>query len=266
MARIKTPKGVVLYHGPSKLDGAPIVAIMTGIKNPSSNPKTGPMAQVWIMRADMDPQEALRHGEDSSVCGSCIHRGQVTDETRGKRFPINRGCYVRMTGPLTVWRAWQRGNYLDISQDLSQWRPEWVRKLGVRLGSYGDPAALPFEVLQTAITGARHHTGYTHQIAHPKFDTQVLSLCMVSADTAEAVGKGVRTFRVLAPNESLQAGEIFCPATPEGGDKSSCDRCGLCSGTKQAQDKRASIAVYVHGTSASLSGFAKTRASLAVLN
>ena len=44
--------GVVLYEGPSVLDGAPIAVIAT-LK--SANVKTGDMIQTWIIRSDMHP-------------------------------------------------------------------------------------------------------------------------------------------------------------------------------------------------------------------
>ena len=50
--------GVILYEGPSLLDGEPIVAILTGLRSSSCNRKTGAMLQTWIMRADVSPAEA----------------------------------------------------------------------------------------------------------------------------------------------------------------------------------------------------------------
>ena len=41
----------------------------------SRNPKTGPMVQLWILRADVHPMEAISTGTDSSICGGCKHRG-----------------------------------------------------------------------------------------------------------------------------------------------------------------------------------------------
>ena len=63
------PLGIVLYEGPSMLDGAPIVAIATGIKSRAGNVKTGDMVQVFILRQDMSPNEAQRKGTDGAVCG-----------------------------------------------------------------------------------------------------------------------------------------------------------------------------------------------------
>jgi hypothetical protein len=39
------PNGAILYRGPSLLDGAPIVAIVTGLASTSANAKTGAMLQ-----------------------------------------------------------------------------------------------------------------------------------------------------------------------------------------------------------------------------
>ena len=72
----------MLYEGPSRFDGQPIVVIATGFRDPTDNVKTGPMIQTWIMRADMDPQEVVYAGEDASICGKCVHRGTVVMELR----------------------------------------------------------------------------------------------------------------------------------------------------------------------------------------
>ena len=63
--------GVVLYDGPSLIDGSPIVAIATGLIWPSLNRKTGDMVHVWIMRADTPPVEAFYTDRGKSVCGDC---------------------------------------------------------------------------------------------------------------------------------------------------------------------------------------------------
>jgi hypothetical protein len=87
---MKKPSGVILYQGPSLLDGAPIVVIATGLDS-SSNGKTGDMVQTHIIRADLSPLAAIQEGKDSSICGDCFHRGDGT----GK----HRTCYV------TVYQA-----------------------------------------------------------------------------------------------------------------------------------------------------------------
>ena len=81
---------MIIYRGPSLLDGAPIVAIATV---GSRNAKTGDMVQTWIMRDDVKPLAAAQSGADASVCGDCKHR------------PISGGaCYVNLgQGPRAVF-------------------------------------------------------------------------------------------------------------------------------------------------------------------
>lgn len=57
-------RGIVLYEGPSAIDGQPIVVVAT-LK--TSNPKTGDMVQTWILRADLSPTVAINEGADRSV-------------------------------------------------------------------------------------------------------------------------------------------------------------------------------------------------------
>ena len=81
---VSAANDVVLYDGPSMIDGGPIVVILTWH---STNRKTGGacsasgprqcvagrdcMAQTWILRSDADPVESLAADTDASICGSC---------------------------------------------------------------------------------------------------------------------------------------------------------------------------------------------------
>ena len=65
--------GLIAYEGKSRIDGAPIVVILTAL-NGSMNTKTGHMVQSYILRADIDPVKAAKTGLDASICGDCQHR------------------------------------------------------------------------------------------------------------------------------------------------------------------------------------------------
>lgn len=107
-ARPKGPldRGWVLYEGPSEIDGAPIVVIITGLSKPSANVKTADLLQTWILRADVSPSVAAIDGRDASVCGDCPHRAKVVN---GKTV---RSCYVAVwQAPRSVWAAYHRGSY-----------------------------------------------------------------------------------------------------------------------------------------------------------
>lgn len=245
--RTKRPQSSVIYNGPSQLDGAPIVvvAIVT-----SANSKTGNMIQTHIIRSDIAPLEASRTGADYAICGNCQHRGTPTDAP-GKKTAQGRTCYVNIgQGPTVVFKAYSRGKYPTAT-------PEQTRALAagrmVRLGTYGDPAAVPAHIWDDLLANAAGHTGYTHQHQHHGAD---YSRMMYSADTADdaaqAHNKGFRTFRVIPVQQwqdhgkaALLKNEALCPASKEAGYKSTCSTCKLCTGSTT---KARSIAIVAHGT------------------
>jgi hypothetical protein len=253
---VKTPNGFILYQGPSMLDGQPIVAIATGLGRRSKNAKTGDMVQTYIIRQDADPITASRQGTDSSVCGDCKHR------------PVNGGsCYVTLAhGPLAVFKAYKRDSY-PVAQDAQA-----IEAIGkgrmVRLGTYGDPAAVPVWVWQALVASAQGHTGYTHQWRYPSTEMAqhlaLKALVMASADSPreaqEAQADGWRTFRVRLADESLAPREFVCPASEEAGKRTDCASCGACSGTKGPGDRRASPVIVAHG-SGKLSKFIAIRSA-----
>lgn len=235
------PNGVIMYQGPSIIDGAPIVVIATGLRGKSRNAKTGDMVQTFILRADVDPQDATHSGADASICGDCPHRGRI----EGGRN-VGRSCYVTVwQAPKAIWQAFQRGIYPTAA-------PEEIAALFagrmVRLGAYGDPGAVPVTVWQSALAQASGWTGYTHQWrTAPR---ALASLCMASVETdAQARAarlQGWRTFRVRAEGQPLAPKlEFICPASDEAGKKTDCATCRACMGT--AGKAKASPVIVAHG-------------------
>jgi len=247
----KRPNGIVIYRGPSQLDGAPIVAIATGLATGSSNAKTGALVQTWILREDVSPTEAVNSGSDASICGDCPHRGTVVD---GKN--VGRSCYVTIfQAPLNVWKSYHRGIYAN-GADLT----ETFKGRAVRVGSYGDPAAVPMAVWDAVLGEADYWTGYTH--AWRQFP-ELSAYCMASADTAEdrwtAQALGFRTFRVRAASEPLLNREVVCPASEEAGRKTNCAACRACGGT--SAKAKADIAIVAHGAASKVNAFNRERAA-----
>lgn len=230
--------GFVFYDGPSMIDGAPIIGIAV---LESDNRKTGNMVQTYILRADAHPVDAIRTGEDSSICGDCMHRGSADRK---------RTCYVNVGQSVAaVFGAWVRGSYpLVDPRDGAQLIADRV----VRIGSYGDPAAIPAHVWCALIALAAGHTGYTHQWrqAHAQ---GLRDIVMASADSAAdrdvARSLSWRTFTVRTADQPLAAREIACPASPEGGNRRQCIDCQACDGAG-ANAGRASVSIVVHGAMA----------------
>lgn len=227
---MQKPRGFIIYEGKSKLDGQPIVALATLSTN---NRKTGDMIQTWILRADLNPVDTINARLDSSVCGACPHRRS-----------LGGSCYVNVgQAPQSVYKAFKRGSYPKYDEQL---HAKYIEGRAVRLGAYGDPAAVPVAIWYSLVKYAERHTGYTHQLSHKNFDPAILGLCMVSADTPRAALKahanGQRTFRVKTEEAPLLPNEIECLADSKG---MTCAECGLCDG---AERSKVSIAINVHGS------------------
>jgi len=196
--------------------------------------------QTFILRQDIAPHEALKTGDDASVCGDC------------KLRPIRKGdvrCYVRVyQAPLSVWNAYQRGRYAVPNVDFAAaLLPALFEGLAFRIGSYGDPAAIPASVWKTATRRVQNRTGYSHQW-RKRIGAGLRNLCMASADNesdvAAATARGWRTFRVRRHNAPTLENESICPASKEGGQRTQCDSCGLCKGATIAAR---SIVIADHG-------------------
>jgi hypothetical protein len=231
--------GFIFYAGPSVLDGAPIVAVAL---LSDKNRKTGVMVQTYILRADLDPIAAAALGLDASICGDCKHR------------PSEGGaCYVNLGhGPLAVFTGLLRGIYPDDPDAAAELCADEM----VRMGTYGDPMAVPVRYWRALLKRARGHTGYSHAWLRPGLsDAQrhgIMELCMASADTETegemAQSVGWRTFRVRAPGAPMMPGEFICPASAEGGKRKQCADCGACDGVR---NRAASPVIIVHGSKAS---------------
>lgn len=244
MTKQPAPSGYVFYEGPSMLTGAPIVAIAT---MESTNGKTGNMIQTWILVQDRDPLAANRSGADIAICGKCPSMGKARPGA-DKGLAEGRACYVDLVhGPLGIYTAWKAGRYPRVTGHAAIAAIGHGRK--VRLGAYGDPAAVPAYCNQSLVSECDGHTAYSHQSnwAGPTgFDASIMMVSADSRDAAEhAWERGARTFRVIADaRELVRTREVLCPASEEAGKRTQCIRCLLCGG---AAVKAKSVAIVVHG-------------------
>lgn len=236
----------ILYRGPSMIDGSPILVIATSNSN---NPKTGNLVQVWIIRGDMHPQEALASGGDKAICGHCPHRPQPTTRilqsgpNKGQeRTSMNRSCYVNPMGPTSVWNAYNRGRYKSID-------PSAFVNARIRYGAYGDIVAMPFEIFNAVNAVAAEWVGYTHQW-QTKQGQKFRGALMASVDTPaqeiKAQAAGWSTFRVGLVDGSDIGDARECPATVSK-NEITCSDCMACDGSSGT-----AIYVKAHGITAKL--------------
>jgi len=281
--KVKQPKpsNVILYEGPSLIDGSPIVVILTGLSQASSNAKTGDadsqMLQTWILRSDdVNPIEASRLGLDRGICGDCPHKGTPNLEKK-TGWADDRSCYVNLLfAPSRIYATYRKGGYKRIT-------PEQISEVGkgrmIRLGSYGDPAAASW-VFDALISQAKGHTGYSHASGTKGTDGKTIKVnpaLMISSDSRASAHAyqtlhSRRTFRVIdvktwqaQGKAALLKTEVLCPASTEGyRDGVTCSTCGLCNGSNVDNSRsisagingkaapvtlRKSIAIVAHGTS-----------------
>lgn len=234
----KYPSSVVVYEGPSQLDGQPIVLILTGLERPSSNIKTGAMVQAIVLDASFKPTEALKTGADASICGNCPLRREV--------------CYVNLVPMNHVYGAYQKGSYPYITQQhLDRIRE---RQLKLRITAYGDPAAVPIETWEWLLEYFHHHTGYTHQWRNldSRWSRFLMASCETPQDVVLAKSLGWSTFRVRSEGAPMLSAEIQCPNVKN--PSIQCSNCRLCSGSGERERH---ISIEVHGLDWKVNNFQK---------
>jgi len=279
-------RNCVFYDGPSMLDGSPIFAALVGLDKPSANTATGTMAQIYIMRSDVSPVAAIATGADASICGECKMRGRVVSldtathmawglDTNRRRLllrriesardhgestlNIERACYVRTEqAPTVIFKAYAAGSYPNVTPRVAA---NMVRGGELRVGAYGDSAALPIGAVRPLADAADVLTNYTHGAGYvPGRAKRLADFTMASADSPEQALKyqkeGLRTFRVSSDYTTrddgtrlvmdLLPGERQCPKTLD--HSVTCIDCGLCDGNRRGI--AANIVAPVHGRGA----------------
>lgn len=102
----------------------------------------------------------------------------------------------------------------------------------VRFGTYGEPSLHPLELVEAIAKVSTTWTGYTHQYMKKEnepFKDYLMASTHNKFQANTASNKfGFRSFiTVKDKNKGLG---VICPASNEGGNKTTCANCGLCSG------------------------------------
>ena len=110
-----------------------------------------------------------------------------------------------------------------------------------------DPAAVPLHVWEGLTMRAKGWTAYTHQF---KSNPDALAYAMASVESLDAArfvwAQDGRTFRLVrSVSEIDPKREVLCPASAEGGKRTTCADCMLCSGLATKSPK--SVAIVAHG-------------------
>ena len=230
--------GAIIWAGPSLIDGSPIALILTGIKYPSHNLKTGDELQTWIIPDNgVSPQDNINNGNDYSVCGNCVHRPYLKPKQH---------CYVKAwQAAHKVWQCYDRNGYEKLNNKIIENNPR-IKFTPLRLGSYGDPAAVPYIGWYRILKHIKKFTGYTHQWDQKFYNPKLSKYCMASVESLKeskkAISKNMRYFRVTDKLDRNKK-ELICPASKEAGRKLNCINCNACNGTAST---RRNVVIVAH--------------------
>jgi len=197
----------------------------------SSNRKTGDMVQTYLLDRETLTSEPKVFGAKCVEC-PMVNKCYVSRDKMSVRKAL-----ARLLGE-------ERTSYAHAT--LDQVLP-LLSGRKVRLGTYGDPSALPLDDLKAIVSACEGHTGYTHFWA--SIDTEYSAHLMASVEDATgellAQGLGYRTFRVITKEDterSVSSVAVECLNTSSG---LTCAECLLCSGT-EGKGRKVSIWIDEH--------------------
>lgn len=234
--KIKLSNSVLIHRQISRFDKKTEIGVF--LQQESENSATGNMVQALIIRLDIHPSGAVKNGMDKAICNTCKHMLQPDG---------SRSCYCNVLFIAGgIWNAYKRGNIDRVDLNTAS---ELCRGRAVRLGSYGDPAAIDPSVWKRLLSHSTRHTGYTHNWKHERNSLKRTVMASVDspAEYWAALDKGWRTYRVRRPDEPLLPYEISCPKSAEAGKRTTCLKCTLCDGKKGIDDNRKNLAIIAHG-------------------
>ncbi|NJO65177.1 MAG: hypothetical protein HC836_45845 [Richelia sp. RM2_1_2] len=235
----------IVWEGASLIDGSPIVLILTGFVFPSSNRKTGRLIQSWILQQKFAPTFAAKQGFDEGICGSC-----------NLKLSKIGSCYVNLAPINNMYRKYVAGTYSKFSENEIEVLRRY--RYPIRIGSYGDPTAVPFDVWKPIILALGSHTGYTHnwKSCKPIWKQYLMASVQSELEARVAQSQGWRTFRIMTPDAPLSNNEILCRHTED--DRIRCEICMLCDGNSS----KPNVADNVHGLQWKVSNFLKYSESI----
>tara|TARA_B100001094_G_C18064187_1_gene736608 strand:+ start:316 stop:969 length:654 start_codon:yes stop_codon:yes gene_type:complete len=189
--------------------------IITGLRSYSQNSKTGNMLQSYIIDKDRAWSEPKVFGSKCSEC-PVVNECYVTRD----KLVVRRSLKRLIQGEKTSYQ------FVELEQvlPLLKGRP-------FRFGTYGDPSAIPLDVVRLIACEVSSWTGYTHFWRDIAQEYSEFFMASVEDLTGELLAQALkwRTFRMIRKGESNDSiNSILCPNASRG---ITCEQCKLCKGT-----------------------------------
>jgi hypothetical protein len=147
--------------------------------------------------------------------------------------------YMQFSGFISMLKSISREyNTLEQFNTIEEKQSEIIEMCKdkyIRFGTYGEPTLIPIELVSTMVEVSKSHTGYTHQWAkNENYTAYFMASTHNLAQAFQAQRKGFRSF-LAVKNQLSEEAAIICPASKEAGFKSTCEKCGLCSGQRKGK-------------------------------
>jgi hypothetical protein len=197
--------------------------VITGFKAKSVNRKTGEMIQTYLLDKETLTTEPKVFG---AKCAGCpmVSKCYVSND----KMSVRRTVKKLLNGEACSYK------FSTLDEVLPLLRGERVR-----LGTYGDPSALPLHDLQKICKTSDGWTGYTHFFREIDSDYSLYLMASVESLEGELLAHslGYLTFRVLLKeDENLEVTKKSIQCLNVENDKTlvslQCVDCLICSGTK----------------------------------
>lgn len=167
---------------------------------------------------------------DKAVCGDCPFSGNSGNrKCYTHKFMQFSGFLSQLRSIATQYPDWD--SIPDFSPEIGEKIVSLARGVYVRFGTYGEPTLIDLPLVSSICLVAKNWTGYSHQyFRKPEYAAFFQASLENIGQLPLAEKLGFRAF--VATKQALPgSGLVNCPASKESGYKSTCSKCGLCSGT-----------------------------------
>lgn len=171
------------------------------------------------------------YGKADSNCLDCPMREYGKCYTH--KYMQTMGFLSMLKSVVKVYPTWD--SIPELTESIHNSIVELSVDRYVRFGSYGEPVLHGIDLVSDIADVSKSWTGYTHQWKKfPKFADYFMASTHSEDEEKQANQIGWRSFVTVS---SSTTSFVNCPASKEGGNKTSCDKCGLCSGRKGKGEK-----------------------------
>lgn len=170
---------------------------------------------------------------DADNCGDCPFAAN-------NKFNVDKigKCYthkvMQYSGFVSMMKSISKqyecfDNIPEFSEEIHSDILKICNKKYVRFGTYGEPTEIGLDLISDITDICSTWTGYTHQYVRKSDYLQYFMASVHNEHQSKVVSNRWNGRSFIASKDGSEDG-VVCPASNEAGFKSTCAKCGLCSG------------------------------------